>query len=928
VLSLSSRNLLRATIVAGVVAAAAVVSNHPGPNVSVRAEPQPISSQPSYTLFESSQVRPLALSPDRSQLFAVNTPDGRLEVFDVTSGGLSHRTSIPVGVEPVSVAARTDSEVWVVNHLSDSISIVNVDRQQPNRVVRTLLVGDEPRDIVFAGPQKRRAFITTAHRGQNSPINPQLTTPGVGRADVWVFDALSLGNSLGGSPLTIITLFSDTPRALAATPDGNKVYVAAHASGNRTTTVHEAFVPHGGEAAGGTPAPNTNHAGIHHLATGLIVKFNGTHWVDELGRSWDDGIKFSLPDKDVFVINAMAGTPKQFPGPNGFFSGVGTILYNMVVNPVNGRVYVSNTEALNENRFSGPGNFAHKTVQGHFAENRITVLKPGPQTVTPRHLNRHINFSACCAALPNQENEQSLALPQEMAISSDGQTLYVAAMGSDKIGVFSTAAIEQNTFTPANSSRISVTGGGPTGLVLDESRERIYALTRFDNAISIIDTASKTEIAHLAMFNPEPASVTVGRRFLYDAARTSSRGDSSCASCHVSGDTDHLAWDLGDPDGDVQVTPGPFRFIFDPTTMDLHPMKGPMVTQSLRGMANHGPMHWRGDRTGGFSEPSAQPDSGSFDEQAAFRQFNEAFVGLLGRSGQIPVADMEAFTDFALQITYPPNPIRALDNSLTADEAAGRDMYFNKPATIGFKCNFCHVLDPNANAEFGVSRPGFFGTDGTYVGGELPQTLKIPQLRNLYQKVGLFGFPRHVLLNPDHSDAHTGDQIRGFGFIHSGAIGSPFQFLSALGFVFDDVIFPNPDGFPRNAQGILERRQVEAFLMAYDSNMAPIVGQQVTLRHDNSAVSGPRFSLLMARAGNGECNLVVHGWMSGERRGYVFSNGQFLRDRASLPPLSPSALKMLAMLPGQELTGTCVPPGSGTRMGVDRDMDGILNGDE
>ena len=24
-----------------------------------------------------------------------------------------------------------------------------------------------------------------------------------------------------------------------------------------------------------------------------------------------------------------------------------------------------------------------------------------------------------------------------------------------------------------------------------------------------------------------------------------------------------------------------------------------MTTQSLRGMANHGPMHWRGDRTGG-----------------------------------------------------------------------------------------------------------------------------------------------------------------------------------------------------------------------------------------------------------------------------------------------------------------------------------------
>jgi YVTN family beta-propeller protein len=882
----------------------------------------------SYTLFESAQVRPLALSPDGTQLFAVNTPDGRLEVFDVGSLGLSHRASIPVGLEPVALAAPTNSEVWVVNHVSDSVSIVNVSKNGPSRVVRTLLVGDEPRDIVFAGPQKRRAFITTAHRGQNSPLDPQLTTPGVGRADVWVFDSVKLGNSLGGSPLTIITLFSDTPRALAATPDGSRVYAAAHASGNRTTTVHEAFVPDGGEAAGGTPTPDTNYSGVHHFETGLVVRFNGTHWVDELGRAWDDKVKFNLPDKDVFVINAMAATPKQIQGPAGFFSGVGTVLYNMIVNPANGKVYATNTEARNENRFSGPGNFAHKTIRGQFAENRITVLDPAPHSVAARHLNRHVDFGDCCAELPNQENEFSLALPQGMAISSDGQTLYVAALGSDKIGVFNTTALEQNTFTPSNTTRIAVSGGGPTGLVLDEQRDRIYALTRFDNAISIIDSDSRTEIGHVPMFNPEPASVTVGRRFLYDASLTSSHGDSSCATCHVSGDTDHLAWDLGDPDGNVKITPGPFRLTFDPNTVDLHPMKGPMITQSLRGMANHGPMHWRGDRTGGFNEPSAQPDSGSFDEQEAFRQFNEAFVGLLGRSSQISPADMQAFTDFALQITYPPNPIRALGNALNPDQQAGRDMYFNKPATLGMTCNFCHVLDPAGNAEFGVSRPGFFGTDGSYIGGEFPQTLKVPQLRNLYQKVGLFGFPRDILLNPDHSDAHTGDQIRGFGFIHSGAIPSVFQFISALGFVQDDVIFPNPGGFARNEQGILERRQVESFLMAYDSNLAPIVGQQVTLRLDNATLAGLRVNLMLGRAEQNECDLVVHGPVLGEMRGYLYRNGQFVSNRADRPPLSAAALRLLALLPGQELTFTCVPPGSGVRMGIDRDLNGVLDGDE
>src|SRR5262245_34205695 len=164
------------------------------------AQPNPYSQ--TFTAFESGQVRPLAITPDKKFLLAVNTPDAKLEIFKIRNDGLEHRVSVPVGLEPVSVAVRNNDEAWVVNHLSDSISIVSL-KDDDSRIKQTLLVGDEPRDIVFAGRYRNRAFITTAHRGQNSAIDPQLTTPGVGRADVWVFDA-DASTSASGEPLTIL----------------------------------------------------------------------------------------------------------------------------------------------------------------------------------------------------------------------------------------------------------------------------------------------------------------------------------------------------------------------------------------------------------------------------------------------------------------------------------------------------------------------------------------------------------------------------------------------------------------------------------------------------------------------------------------------------------------------------------------------------
>jgi YVTN family beta-propeller protein len=123
----------------------------------------------SYFNFETHQFRPVAISLSGNELYVTNTPDNRLEIFDLTGTEPLLKSSVFVGLEPSAVAVRNNDEVWVVNNLSDSVSIVDVSASPP-RVTRTLLVGDEPRDIVFAGENNHRAFITAAHRGQKWPV--------------------------------------------------------------------------------------------------------------------------------------------------------------------------------------------------------------------------------------------------------------------------------------------------------------------------------------------------------------------------------------------------------------------------------------------------------------------------------------------------------------------------------------------------------------------------------------------------------------------------------------------------------------------------------------------------------------------------------------------------------------------------------------
>ncbi|HEU5480270.1 MAG TPA: thrombospondin type 3 repeat-containing protein, partial [Candidatus Tumulicola sp.] len=297
--------------------------------------------------------------------------------------------------------------------------------------------------------------------------------------------------------------------------------------------------------------------------------------------------------------------------------------------------------------------------------------------------------------------------------------------------------------------------------------------------------------------------------------------------------------------------------------------------------------------------------------------------------------------------------IRNLDNSLTSLQAAGRAFYFNSnasgaeiPVDRQHSCGGCHVLDPNGNRGQ-TAHPGFFGTDGRLSFDNESQILKVPHLRNAYQKLGMYGASLDAVralasiipqLNPPVN------AVRGFGYNHDGVLGTIEQFASQEAFVLNTSgTVPNPGGIPffnnpanpfdsssgLSSQGAATRRSLAAFLLAYDSNLAPIVGQQLTLTRDNAAASADRLALLIAQATAGACDLVVHGNVFGRDTGFVFQDGAFQSDGCSKKALSSADLVALASRDGKvALTFTAVPPGSGWRLGIDRDSDGFGDSDE
>ncbi len=889
------------------------------------AAPARSFGQSSFVNWETPHVHPLDLTPDGTKLLAVNLPDDRLEVFAVTSGTPVALFSVPTGLDPTSVRARTNTEAWVVNRVSDSVSVVDLATRN---VIATLDTGDEPADVVFAGTPER-AFVSCSQESQ-----------------VLVFDPADLA----AAP-SVVPLEGKDPRALATSPARDKVYVAFFGSGNGTTILgggaitNIGFPPNvvsdpAGPYGGVNPPPNAGASFDPPIAptlptppaVGLIVRQDASgDWKDDNNGDWTALVSgaqaaqsgrpvgWTLLDHDVAVIDAANLALSYVDRLMNLDMAIG-------IDPGTGKIAVVGTEATNEIRFE-------PKLSGRFVRTHLALVDPlAPATPAIVDLNAHLDYAS--STVPQDERDETLSDPRGIVWNAAGTRLYVAGLGSNAVVVLD-----------ASGARVGLAptiavGEGATGLALDEARGRLYVMNKFDASISVVDTTLETEVARVPFFDPTPAAIQIGRRHLYDARETSGLGLTACASCHVDARMDHLAWDLGNPAGAMKSTAGQNLGANVPGLntgfQDWHPMKGPMVTQTLQDIIGKEPHHWRGDRNG-------------------IEEFNGAFQSLLGDDEQLDAAEMQEFEDFLATIAFPPNPQRNFDNTLPASlaltghfttgrfGAAGQPLP-NGNATSGLSiyrpprlldanalaCVTCHTLPTGLGTDRRFQNGSFkniaAGPNGerhhalVSVDGSTNVTMKIPQMRNLYEKTG-FDLTQTV-------------NTRGFGFLHDGSVDSLARFVT------EPVFNPASDQ---------EVANLVAFLLSFSGSNLPAgsatnlleppgtasqdshaaVGIQATLvdgtNPDPAVVA--RIDQMLQQADLGKVDVVVKGRLVGVQRGWHYAGGnQFQSDRKRQTH-SRTDLQALAGS-GRELTFTVVPLGAQVRIGIDRDLDGFFDRDE
>ena len=681
-------SLLAATVLSAAILCSIVVPD--GTNLGASAAPSVRTARGSsprrplrvgHPTFASPHASPVAVHG--GDVFVANTPADTLDVIDAETTKV--RARVNVGIDPVSVAVRPDGkEVWVSNHVSDSVSVIDNDPDHPTylQVVATVHAFnpetkatsfDEPIGIAFAGNEK--AYVALSSENQIAVVD-------VASREV----------------TKRLRIPAQDPRSIAV--HGDRLFVIPFESNNKT------------QLSGGTKDDIDGDL-VTFDAWEHSVRVNN---VLSLGHVTDIVKHPEVPDHDLFVFDTKTDKLVET------VDTLGTLLYGVAVDS-SGKVYIAQTDARNDaNGRAGTKKHGMKEMENRAFVNQITkVAFDGGAAENAEFINLE--------PLPPEHPEKGMALatPYAIEVSGDDSTLVATAAGSDKL--FTVDARTGDVL-----GRVSV-GAVPRGVALEHTEDgkpaRAWVYNAVANTVSLIDlsdTASPKVAGFVKLDDPTHRQVKLGRTWFNDAD-ASSTGTFSCESCHPDNNTDQLLWVLQTP-----VVTGGNQIM-------------PRSTMPIRGLRDTAPFHWDGvlgDPYGGINSAnirkSVEPIADVDDQTTSTRHLVDVSMAEIlmahgddmvndeGKPGGFTAAERDDLAMYLLSVPFPPAQRRAYTNRLSKRAEDGFRMFHivgDVGGTPGGNlCGNCHRMPFNVS----TNTPGT-GMEAPTWRGAYDRFLILPQGR-------------------------------------------------------------------------------------------------------------------------------------------------------------------------------------------------------
>ena len=642
-----------------------------------------------HPLFLSPHGQSIAVHDGR--VYVVNTQEDTLDVINLSTRQLVKR--VAVGIDPVSIAIRPDGrEIWVANHISDSVSVLDTD---PTRVTFLSVIAtvqdidgealstrfDEPIGIAFASNQK--AYVALG------PSN-----------EIAVIDVKQ--KSVTGR----LPIAAQDPRAILV--KNQRLYVIPFESNNQS------------QLSGCLPNKLDGNVCTYDAVEHAFTNNN----VLSLNYDADIVKNPELPDRDLFIFDTQTDRLIEV------VESLGTLLYGIAIDQED-RVFVAQTDARNTaNGRAGTRKEGLGELQNRAFLNRITRIDCGEGRCA-----KPVFFDLEPLPPSNPPVGTALATPYGLQVSGDNQVLVGTAAGSDKL-------FTVDAQSGAVLGQVGV-GGVPRGIALESSDAgravRAWVHNAVDNSVSVVDliNPSRPELSATITLEDSTDAITKQGRLAFNSAKASSTGTFSCASCHPDGHTDQLLWVLNTPQCDV----------------DGCTQIPPRLTMPVRGLRDTEPYHWDGipgDPFGGnntaniagFVDPNCElgrPETCArflIDETLAGTMCDQAHCPLNDerKLGNLKASDRDAMSGFLLGFPYPPAPDRAFNNTLSKKAAAGF-LEFN----LDQDCGNCHRMPFLVS----TNTPGT-GMDAPTWRGAYDRWMILPQGRiNVIDLMNLVGMPDH-----------------------------------------------------------------------------------------------------------------------------------------------------------------------------------------